>query len=113
MFFGPLFEPVEKFAKRGYPTPETLRSRLTSLLENWQPIMTDVQRTLRTRAAIEEELQQAGCPLRFSDLGVGRDRARRAIVHSKDIRNRYTILHLASELGMLEQWADEALQLLY
>ena len=111
--FGPLFEAVVQHAKPGYPTGEELRRRLETLVEQWDDVLEETGRTLRTRASLEEELRSANCPVRFSDLDVDRDRARRAILHSKDIRNRYTILHLAWELGTLEEWGEEALEALY
>ncbi len=111
--FGKLFDAVVKHARPGYPSAEELRRRLTQLVDEWDLVMEEVRATLRTEASLEEELRAAHCPVRFAELGVDKDRARRAIVHAKDIRNRYTILHLAWELGVLEEWADEALELLY
>ncbi len=111
--FGKLYDAVVAHAKPGYPSPNELRARLTTLKENWPTVLTRIKRTLRTRADIEQELRSANAPVRFADLDVDRDRARRAITHSKDIRNRYTILHLAWELGMLDVWADKALGVLY
>jgi glycerol-1-phosphate dehydrogenase [NAD(P)+] len=111
--FGPLAHAVLPHAQRGYPTPDALRARLTTLKQTWHALFTEASRTLRTRASIEQELLDAQAPVRYAQLDVGRSRAREAIVWSKDIRNRYTILHVCWELGMLEQWADEALELLY
>jgi glycerol-1-phosphate dehydrogenase [NAD(P)+] len=111
--FGPLFEAVVEHAKPGYPTPDELRARLTQLVDEWDVVLDEVRATLRTRRSLEDELRAANCPVRFAELNVDKDRARRAITHSKDIRNRYTILHLAWELGTLDQWADEALEMLY
>ena len=108
--FGSLFDAVVKHARPGYPDADELRRRLTKLCDEWDRIETDVARTLRTGLSIEQELQSAECPIRFSELGVDPDRARRAITHSKDIRNRYTILHLGWELGRLDQWADDILE---
>ena len=111
--FGPLFGAVEKHARPGYPTPEQLRARLQQIVDEWDVLVGEMGTLLRTRESLEEELTAAGCPTRFRDLDVGRDRARESIVWSKDIRNRYTVLHVAWELGHLEAWADEALDLLY
>ena len=111
--FGPLFDAVVAHAEPGYPSPQQLCARLERLVARWDEVMQAVGQTLRTRASIEAELNAAQAPTRFSDLGVDRDRARRAILHSKDIRNRYTILHLAWELGTLEAWGQEALDALY
>ena len=108
--FGPLFDAVVKHAEKAYPTADELRRRLTTLRDGWERLDSEVGRTLRTGQSLEDELVSADCPVRFADLGVDPDRARRSIVDSKDIRNRYTILHLAWELGLLEQWADEILE---
>lgn len=108
--FGPLFSAVVKHARDGYPKKEELRQRLNRLKENWEFLETKVRRTLRSSTSLKEELLSAQCPVLFQELGVDRDRAFRAITHSKDIRNRYTILHLAWELGLLDQWSEEALQ---
>lgn len=107
--FGPLFEAVVKHASKGYPTKEELRRRLTRLKDGWNDFLPKISRTLRTGQSLEDELRAANCPVRYKELGVERDRARRSIVHSKDIRNRYTILHLAWELGVLDEWAEQAL----
>jgi glycerol-1-phosphate dehydrogenase [NAD(P)+] len=111
--FGELFDAVVKHAKPGYPTPEELRSRLTQLVEEWDMVLEEVRSTLRSEKSLEDELVSAEAPVRFSDLGVDKDRAWRAIAHSKDIRNRYTILHLAWELGVLDDWADQAVEQLF
>ncbi len=111
--FGVLYDAVVKHAQPGYPSPEDLRARLQLLIEKWDDIRTAVKATLRTRQQIEDELASCGAPIRFSHLGIDRDRALRSVIHSKDIRNRYTILHLAWELGTLEQWGEEALDILW
>ena len=111
--FGDLYDAVVKHAEPGYPDEAELRRRLTKLVGEWDIIMEETSVTLRTKQSLEDELASAECPIRFADLGVDRDRARRAIAHSKDIRNRYTILHLAWELGVLDEWAVEALAEMY
>lgn len=111
--FGTLFDAVVKHARPGYPSPDELRARLTQLVDQWDTVLEEVGETLRGKKSLEAELQAAGGPRRYADLGVTRERARRAMVHSKDIRNRYTILHLGWELGLLDNWADAALDALY
>ncbi|QDG50669.1 sn-glycerol-1-phosphate dehydrogenase [Persicimonas caeni] len=111
--FGKLFDAVVKHAKPGYPSPDELRARLTQLVDEWEMVLDEVRSTLRSEQSLEDELRAAEAPVRFAALDVDKDRARRAIAHSKDIRNRYTILHLAWELGVLDEWADEAIEHLY
>ncbi len=111
--FGILHDAVRVHAERAFASEETLRERHGRLKRDWNTIMTKVKRTLRTSQQIEDELRAAEAPVRFAELGITRERAREAIFWSKDIRNRYTILHLAAELGVLEDWVDEALERLY
>lgn len=111
--FDALFDAVEKHAKPAYPTPDSLRQRLNTVVARWDDLMVGISHTLRPEASIEAELRDAGCPVRFKDLGIDRQRAHDAILHCKDIRNRYTVLHLAWELGSLDSWGEEALELLW
>lgn len=111
--FGTLYDAVLPHSEAAYPTPEQLHARLRLLCERWEPLLAEVRRTLRTFESIEDELRRADCPLRFSDLGVtDRDRAFASIAWAKDIRSRYTILHLAWDLGLVDQWAADAVSIL-
>jgi len=58
-------------------------------------------------------LKSAGCCYNPKDLGIDKEVFRSSILHAKEIRPRYTILHLAQELGMLEQAADEITEMYY
>ena len=107
--FGPLADAVLPHMRTLYPTPEQLRERVTTLLDGWDDIMEDVFASLRPAAEIRDQLAAARCPTTFAEIGATPDRARRSVVYSKDIRGRYTILHLAWELGMLETWTDDVL----
>ena len=105
--FGPLATAVLSHARKGHPTRDALRARLTHLRETWDELLSALRPTLRGPDAIRADLLAAHCPTNFAALGIDTERARRAIVHSKDIRPRYTILHLAAELGRLEEWTAD------
>lgn len=111
--FGPLYSAVAKHAEAAYPTPDLLQARLSLVKERWAEVMDAIRPGLRTSDSLEKELLEAHCPVRFKDLGVDPERALSAITRSKDIRNRYTILHLAWELGVLDAWADQAMDRFY
>ena len=111
--FGSLAETVIPHAREGYPNPEILRARLVKLREEWDSITEELAGTLRPAQEIQDELAAAGAPVRFRDLGVSRDRAYRAVAHSRDIRGRYTVLDLVWELGYLEEWTEEAVERYY
>ena len=107
--FGKLAPAVLPEAREAYPTPEELRQRLMQLKGEWSPILADLGRALRPARQIRAELQSGQAPLTFAQIGVSPARARQAILYSKAVRARYTILDLAAELGRLEEWADAVL----
>ncbi len=111
--FGSLAPAVLGHAEAGYPDRETLRARLAALKEEWHSIIRELSGTLRQPEDIEAELRSAGGPVRYKELGIDKDRAYRAVAHSRDIRSRYTILDLVWELGYLEAWAEEAVDRYY
>jgi glycerol-1-phosphate dehydrogenase [NAD(P)+] len=107
--FGSLAEAVLPHAREGHPSRDELRHRLHRLRNDWDAILGDVAQTLVPAAELAAQLRAAQCPATFAEIDVTPERARRAIVHSRDIRARYTILHLAADLGLLESWTDAAL----
>jgi len=107
--FGTLADAILPHAREGYCTREELRDRLNLLEQEWDSILADARQTLLPARDLIAELRSADCPAAFPEIGVTPERARRAVVHSRDIRARYTILHLGADLGLLEQWTDAVL----
>jgi glycerol-1-phosphate dehydrogenase [NAD(P)+] len=87
----------------------TKEKELTTLRDRWSDIWADVKRYLRPRAELEGHLRAAGAPVRCADLGISRADALNAIRYARLLRNRYTILDLADDLGWLDGWAEELL----
>ena len=108
--FGPLADAVVPHAGQMYPTRDEVRGRLEYVVANWADLMADVGVTLRDPDDLRAELESAQCPTWFPELDVHRERALQSLLWSKDIRARYTILHLASELGLLEQFAADYIE---
>ena len=52
---------------------------------------------------VKAMLEKMGCPVRFSELGVPRETMERTIENAYTVRNRYTVLTLAHELGLTEK----------
>lgn len=107
--FGPLAASVAVYAKRKHPSSESLQIRLTTLRDKLPELQDAFGSLLRPQGAVLEDLRLAGCPASFGELGVPPDLARKAVLLGRHIRDRYTILDLAAELGMLESWTDEVL----
>jgi glycerol-1-phosphate dehydrogenase [NAD(P)+] len=103
--FEGLEDAVLSHARKMYPTRDDVAARLTAIFDSWDDLFRDVGETLRPPAELRAELESAECPVRFDQIGVTPERAFRAVAWSKDIRARYTVLHLASELGVLDDFA--------
>ena len=86
-----------------------LNRRLRRVQAEWPTLAGRLAKGLRTAAQIRADLAAAGCPVSFAEIGASAPRAREAVLWSKDIRARYTILHFCWDVGRLEAWADEAL----
>jgi len=104
--FGTLADSVLPHALAGYHEADAVRARLGVLVARWDDIMADVGLTLRKPDDLRAELVSAQCPTHFAEIGVTPTRALASLKWSKDIRARYTVLHLASELGLLDGFAD-------
>ena len=75
---------------------ETLNARLD---ERWDAIAARIAAVSLPAAMLEEVLARAGAPRRPEDLGWPADFYGGAVIHAREIRNRYTFLDLAADSG--------------
>jgi len=80
---------------------------LGRLCEHEGTIKAEIERTLAVGAKVRHALSAAGAPIRASELGIGSAELGAAIRYGRLIRNRYTVLDVAAELGLLDDFADE------
>lgn len=85
---------------------EEKEKELTKLKREWPEIRAELQRRLAPAVNIERCLKEVGAPTRPSEIGVSREDLRLAITYARWIRPRYTVLDLANDLGILEDFAD-------
>jgi glycerol-1-phosphate dehydrogenase [NAD(P)+] len=79
---------------------------LERLRRNERLIKAEIDRTLDVGRRIRRVLAAAGAPTRAEDLGVTPYELGAAIRQGRKIRNRYTALDVAAELGILGSFAD-------
>lgn len=58
-------------------------------------------------------LRSFGCPVKFSEIGVGKDTVKAMLFEAYKIRDRFTILALYNKLGFMDRVADEIIDLYY
>jgi glycerol-1-phosphate dehydrogenase [NAD(P)+] len=72
------------------------------LAGHWDNIRDQVGAVLLSSEKIESTLRAAGAPLAPSDVHLDRAFYDQALLHAREIRNRFTVLDLATGAGKLE-----------
>ncbi len=107
--FRDIAEAVLPFARQKYLDEKALSKRRSRIAERWEKIRQAVSAVAIPAAASRAHLKAAGAVYRAADLGVSQDELVFAYRHARFIRNRYTVLDLAAELGVLEAWQEDVL----
>jgi glycerol-1-phosphate dehydrogenase [NAD(P)+] len=76
-----------------------LNERLQAI---WPRLKSEIAAVRRPAAQVEGALAKIEAPRRYSTIGLPRSTFRDAILHAREIRNRYTFLDLAADSGLLE-----------
>jgi len=86
------------FAKKAIDADraEALNGRLRS---EWPEIRRAIRAVHRAPAALESALRRAHAPTRSSEIGIPEADYREAVLHAREIRDRFTFLDLAAEAG--------------
>lgn len=85
---------------------DSIREFNERLSSTWKELRTNIARCRRPGAELERALMRAGAPVEPEDLGWTRSFYRDAVVHAREIRNRYTFLDLAAQSGRLERFVS-------
>jgi glycerol-1-phosphate dehydrogenase [NAD(P)+] len=73
--------------------------------ESWTELRTGLLGKLRRITELERAMAATGAPLTAEDLGLDAGLYRQAILHAREIRNRYSVLDLAGDSGLLSDFA--------
>jgi glycerol-1-phosphate dehydrogenase [NAD(P)+] len=76
------------------------------LAADWPDIRARIGAIVRSSAELEAVLRLAGAPTRPTDLGIPEAAYRDAVLHAREIRDRYTFLDLAADSGRLAGWSE-------
>ncbi len=107
---GELAEPaVEQYLQKR-PSDEELEARLTFLSHTWPRFWAHMGSVVREPGEIAAALKAAGAPTTIAELDISADEALSAVLDARYIRNRYTVLDLAADLGLLEELAPRAIE---
>jgi glycerol-1-phosphate dehydrogenase [NAD(P)+] len=101
---------VESLAK--HPTADQLRARLARLTESWPALRERLRGQLLPPTELRRRLHALGGASLPGEIGVGPSRLRADLLAARQIRRRYTMLDLATEVGLLERCIDEVVDAL-
>jgi glycerol-1-phosphate dehydrogenase [NAD(P)+] len=86
-------------------------ARLEKLRTNWSEIRVGLAaRCIPKPEYFRNLLEQSGAPSSFANFNLSRQDARRTLAVAKDIRDRFTILDLATAVGLLPDGAERILK---
>jgi glycerol-1-phosphate dehydrogenase [NAD(P)+] len=96
----------DEFAKKAL-RGDSLDQANGKLQEIWTDLKDEVRQFIIPVDEMEEMLKASGGPTTYSELGVGADLYRDAIVHCREMRNRFSFLDLAADAGILKDFASK------
>lgn len=82
---------------------DELRARIAAIREAWPRIVARVKDQLITADEAVDRLKKVGAPYHPEMIGIDMARFRETHIKAQTIRNRYTVLDLLTDLGMLEE----------
>lgn len=91
-----------KTALEKIPAQESLQSIRKKAQESWPQLRRYIKDQIPPYHELKAQLERAGCPVRPEQIGLTRKEAIMTAVRAQMIRNRYTVLDLAWDLGLLE-----------
>ncbi len=106
---GKLWPILEEEAKKQILSPKAGTKRLQIIKENWETIWKELDSYLCSSAELKKHLRAANVPCTPEHYNIPRDLMRTALVHAADIRDRYSVLHFARDIGVLEDIADHVI----
>lgn len=104
---GPLWAVVREEARTKHRGAAHRAERFAMLRERWAGIWMALDPLRPDPVFLREALHRAGAPTTPEALGLSAGAVQRALLAARDIRNRYTVLDLAAEVGLLQGWAEE------
>ena len=110
--FGDLAEAVLPFARQKFLDAAQLQRRRQQIADRWEEIRRAVAPVVIAAESSRDYLEAAGAVFRSADLGISSVELEFAYRHARWIRDRYSVLDLAAELGVLEIWQAEVLSII-
>lgn len=105
-YWGPLApEVIKEFEKKRMPWSKK-KEELRVIVDDWDRIVDALHPFLRPSKEIKRILTDAGAKAHYTGIGASAEDFKMALIMARTMRSRYTILDLADELDLLEEFAN-------
>lgn len=92
---------------------ETRERNMRNIMDNWENIKKIYSDFLPEPDEVRAVMERAGAVYSPQELGLDRETFKRSFIAAKDIRNRYGVLQLLEDIGMLEEAAEVVTNVYY
>lgn len=106
LVYGELAEPCLAEFRRKSPSDSVIEARVARARGAWTALHPLLSQTVVSPERMRAELAAGGTPVTLSEIGRDPDDARLALRWGRAMRNRYTCLDLAAEIGLLDDWVE-------
>ncbi len=103
---SPYLDQTLAMIARKTPEPGAVAARAALAREAWPVLARRYAAQIPPYAALKADLAAGGCPTEPADIGLSRAACVDSLKIASLIRNRYTVLDLVSELGILDEAAE-------
>lgn len=86
---------------------ENRNKRLNIMAEKWTNIQKLIETEIPSGKKMEELMAGIGEPTKPQQIGISKELVRDAVILAKEVRNRFTILQVLWDLGLLEKYAEK------
>lgn len=102
---------LEEVAMKNSPVKHQKRIRIIE--KRWPEIIKVIQQMTPQVDAIEKILLDIGAPINPAQVGIDADTFYNGLIYGKEVRNRYGILQLLWDLGLLEEFSSRVVDYFY
>jgi glycerol-1-phosphate dehydrogenase [NAD(P)+] len=112
IIFGdtPGLEGCIQASREKYLTKDGLSVRLHDIKKSWDSLTYKVNGQIYPAEKTVEMFRQADCPVSPEEIGTSFEHLKETILKAHLLRNRYTVLDLAYETGLLDECVDESVK---
>ena len=89
------------------------KERIKIIKEKWPEIIKLIDNLIPDVTTIEKTLKEMGAPTNPIEIGIDSETFLNALIYGKEIRNRYTILQLLWDLGLLKEYSQKVVEYFY